>query len=74
MALIAKHFGGAASFEYLEKKTFHEIWFYYKLYEYQIVYDDVMREISYDSKGNPKTLPGSAKINAIVESRIKGGH
>ena len=71
LAVVAKYFNGAASFEFLESKTFDEVWFYYKLYEFQATWDEIVNELSYDKKGNSKKLPSNKKIKEIVEARIK---
>lgn len=71
MGVVAKYFGGAASFEYLEKKTFPEVWFLYKIYEFQATWDNVVEELSYDKKGKQRKLPSNKRIKEIVEARIE---
>jgi len=71
MGTVAKYFGGAASFEYLEKKKFQDIWFLYKIYEYQVTYEEIVNDLAYDDKGKKRTLPPEKTIKQKVEARIK---
>jgi len=71
MGLVAKYFGGAASWEYLGRLKWKEVWFLYKIYEYQVTYDEIVQELSYDDKGRRKKLPPPARIKKLTEARIR---
>jgi len=71
MALVAKYFGAAYPIPELYKQYFSEIWFWYKKYEFQTTWDEVIQELSYDSKGKKRKLPKNERIREIVEHRIR---
>jgi len=71
MGTVAKYFGGAAQFEYLMRLDFRDVWFLYKLYEFQAVFDEVIDELSHDVKPKKKKLPAYKRIIEMVEIKIK---
>ena len=71
MGVVAKYFNGAASFEFLESKTYNEVWFYFKLYEFQATWDQTVESLSHDKKGQPLKLPSNQRLTEIVENKIK---
>jgi hypothetical protein len=72
-ARIARYFRGSISLEFLFGLTLKKLEFYYDLYEFEAVREDIIDENSVDRNGKPKKLPSGKVITELTEERIRRG-
>jgi hypothetical protein len=71
VGLLARFFSGSLTIPDMMKMTWKEIKFWYDIYELQATEEEVIQELSYDSKGNKKTLPPPNVIRKKTLERIE---
>lgn len=71
VGLLARFFRGGLTIPDMMKMTFKDVFFWYENYELQVTEEEVVSELSYDDKGNKRTLPSPSVIREIVDERIK---
>jgi len=62
------------TFEQLKKMTARQIDQYYSVYEWQACEENIRNEFLYPKKGEPRELPGPARMADLVRERIKKDH
>ena len=71
IGLLARFFKGGLSIPDMLKMKWKDILFWYDIYELQATEEEVVQDLSCDSKGNKKTLPSSETIREIVNEKIE---
>ena len=70
MGLLARFFKGGLPISYMMGLKWRDIKYWYDIYILQSTEEEVIQELSYDSKGNKRTLPKPERIREIVNERI----
>ena len=71
MGLLARFFKGGLPISYMMTLSWRDLKQWYDIYLLQSTEEEVISDLSYDSKGNKRTLPKPERIREIVMDRIK---
>lgn len=71
VGLLARYFKGGFSIEYQMTLKWDDIRYWYNKYIYQSTEEQIVSELSTDSKGNKKQLPPYRKIRELTNKRIE---
>lgn len=71
MGLLARFFEGGLSIPEMKNMTWDEIEKWHDIFVLQKTEEEVIQELSFDSKGNKQKLPNNNKIREIVLQRIE---
>ena len=71
MGLLARFFKGGLPISYMMTLTWRDLKKWYDIYLLQSTEEEVISDLSYDSKGNKRTLPKPERIREIVMDRIR---
>ena len=71
IGLLAKYFGGGLPVRDLEKMTWPQIRFWYKIYEKQVAEEEVINLLKQpDKKGNTKPMPSPKRIRELTDKKL----
>ena len=71
MGLLARFFKGGLPISYMMTLSWRDLKQWYDIYLLQATEEEVISDLSYDSKGNKRTLPKPERIREIVMDRIR---
>ena len=71
MGLLARFFKGGLPISYMMTLSWRDLKQWYDIYLLQATEEEVINDLSYDSKGNKRTLPKPERIREIVMDRIR---
>lgn len=70
MGLLARFFKGGFSIPAQSVMKWRDIKPWYDIYMLQSTEEEIVNELSYDDKGNKRTLPSNERIRELVLKRI----
>ena len=71
MGLLARFFKGGLPISYMMTLSWRDLKQWYDIYLLQSTEEEVISDLSYDSKGNKRILPKPERIREIVMDRIR---